>query len=56
MKEIISFIKDIFMLTPQTGLVGLSGLKVEKKPLKIDKKIVKVKKEELRLSELMRKK
>ena len=50
----MSFIKDIFMLTPETGLVGLSGIKpVKKKHKKFATKSIK--KSEPKLSDLMRK-
>jgi len=48
------FIKEIFMLTPDKGLVGLSGIKQSKKSAK--KNIAKSsKKSEVKLSDLMRK-
>lgn len=54
MNAVMSFIKDIFMITPETGLVGLSGIKpVKKKNKKFAVKSVK--KSEPKLSDLMRK-
>lgn len=53
MKELIAFFKEIFMMNENSGMkVGLSQFKtapVEKTPVK------KVQKQELRLSDLMRK-
>lgn len=54
MNAIMSFIKDIFMITPETGLVGLSGIKpIKKKHKKFATKSIK--KSEPKLSDLMRK-
>ena len=52
MSFISDFVKNIFCTTPQTGLVGLSGLKAVKKvrPEKITGK-----KSEPKLSDLMKK-
>lgn len=53
MNAIMDFIKDIFMLTPEKGLVGLSGIKTKKL---VKKSIVKSsKKSEPKLSDLMKK-
>ncbi|MGN0006156.1 MAG: hypothetical protein ACI37Z_09350 [Candidatus Gastranaerophilaceae bacterium] len=54
MSAIKDFFKDIFMLAPEKGLVGLTGIKSVKKSAK--KSIAKSsKKSEPNLSELMRK-
>lgn len=54
MSAIKDFLKDIFMLAPEKGLVGLSGIKKTKKSPK--KSIVKsTKSSEPKLSDLMRK-
>lgn len=53
MKAITDFIKDIFMISPDNGLVGLSGIKpVKKKNKKVISKSAK--KSEPKLSDLMR--
>ena len=52
MSFIFDFLKDIFCPTPQTGLIGLSGIKSVKK-VSSSKKICK--KKEPKLSDLMKK-
>ena len=52
MSFIFDFIKDIFCVTPQTGLIGLSGLKSVKK---IQPSKTVSKKREPKLSDLMKK-
>lgn len=55
MKAVLNFFKDMFMISPDSSYVGLSGFKQIKKVQK--KSIAKsVKKSEQRLSDLMRKK
>ena len=51
MSFIFDFVKDIFCVTPQTGLIGLSGLKSVKK---VKTKIYH-KNSEPKLSDLMKK-